>query len=123
MSRKGGIRKRMMDRDEGGDGSQNAASSSDGRVGGLRKRVAKRVEEVAGNEPLGSDDLPLNESLKRQWARGKMTSPQVQEIAMSAMQQGARGVKPLAAAGTYGKHPHKLATLIGFVLWDAEGGT
>ena len=50
MSRTGGIHKRILDgRDD--DESQLAASSSDARVGGLRRRVRERAEEAPTGEP------------------------------------------------------------------------
>ena len=108
MSPKGGIRKRMLesDGDRGestGAGSSGAASSS-GRIGGIRRRV----QEDAAVQAADQRDLPLLRSMKRDWARGKLSSPQVQEYAMGAMQQGAFGMGRAAAAGAHGKYPQHL---------------
>ena len=113
MSRKGGIRKRLLEPADdvaAADRSGGAASSSDGRSGGIRKRARDREELQAAPaaNAAGSSDVPLVKSLKKHWARGKLTSPQVQEFALGAMRQGAHGMQGLAAAGSFGSHPQNL---------------
>ena len=104
MPPKGGIRKRIAST------SPDRPSSSTGAVGsepspprgGVRQRIAHRLESTIAYP------LPLNDTLKKQWTKGKLSSPQVQQIAESAMQQGATGADRLAAAGAHGQHPQNL---------------
>ena len=53
-------------------------------------------------------DMPLIRSLKRDWAKGKLSSPQVQEYALGAAKQGAQGMGGLAGAGSHGSNPQNL---------------
>lgn len=60
-------------------------------------------------EPPGtlSANLRLNNKLKKDWAVGKLSSRQVQEYAMGAMQQGASGLDAMSAIGNSGANLQK----------------
>ena len=76
--------------------------------GGNRKRFRaadagefdERVADIGHGE-----DLPLNQTMKRMWAKGELSSPQVQELAAGALKQGARGTNSFAKIGTSGTRP------------------
>ena len=94
-----GLRRRLEEANSGGDPvhdiSEPAASSS--RSGGIRQRLASTTEPVSVSKP----DAPYTEHLKQEWAKGKMSSAQVQAHAFKAAQQGAAGLESLSAAGGY----------------------
>ena len=57
--------------------------------GGVRQRVVSADSECHGNSTSSSSaDLPLTHVLKRNWCLGKASSPDVQEYALAAAQQG-----------------------------------
>ena len=89
---------KLADADEGGDvhdtPSEPAASSSGSR-GGIRNRLESTTEPVSASK----SDAPYTQHLKQQWAKGKLSSAQVQEHAFKAAQQGAVGLESLSAAG------------------------
>ena len=76
------------------DASEPAASSSGSR-GGIRNRLESTTEPVSASK----SSAPHTEHLKQQWAKGKLSSAQVQEHALKAAQQGAVGLESLSAAG------------------------
>ena len=82
----------------------DAASSSDQPRGTLRRRI----ERAEGAQEIAQEDLPLVGTLKRNWAKGKISSAMVQEIAHGAEAQGAGGMSALSSAGTSGKHAQNL---------------
>lgn len=94
-----GIKRRLEEVTSGGgpvhDVSELAASSSS--PGGIRRRFESTTEPVSVSKP----DAPYTEHLKQQWAKGKLSSAQVQEHAFKAAQQGATGLESLSAAGGY----------------------
>ena len=53
-----------------------------------------------------STNLPLNEGLKKQWASGKMSAVQVQDLADRAQRQGAHGIGKLSG-GSYHRNAHR----------------
>ena len=93
-----GIKRRLEANDAGGghvhDASEPAASSSGSR-GGIRNRL----ESTTGPVSVSKSDAPYTEHLKQHWAKGKLSSAQVQEHAFKAAQQGAVGLDSLSAAG------------------------
>ena len=107
MSPKGGIRKRVL-ADVGESESNTQAASSSGQRGGIRRRVLAPAEQESAGEARADIDLPLLRSLKRDWAKGKLSSPQVQDYAAGAAAQGAVGMGRAAAAGSHGRHPQNL---------------
>ena len=92
-----GIKRRLEETTSGGgpvhDVSEPAASSSSS--GGIRRRLESTAEPVS----VSKSDAPYTEHLKQQWAKGKLSSAQVQEHAFKAAQQGAVGLESLSAAG------------------------
>ena len=72
--------------------------------GGVRQQLA--ATKTA--KPIERSDLPLYDDLRRDWAKGDLTSAQVQRYALSAELQGAVGVEDLAKVGSYGKHTQNL---------------
>ena len=76
------------------DASEPVASSSGSR-GGIRNRLESRIEPVS----VSKSDVPCTEHLNQQWAKGKLSSAQVQEHAFKAAQQEAVGLDSLSVAG------------------------
>ena len=102
-----GIKRRLAENqdvapDSSADASTSAASSSSGLRGGIRQRLAANVEGAVDPTPVPG---PLYQSLKRDWAKGVITSKQVQEYAWGAWQQGASGMQSMGATGNSGKNP------------------
>ena len=107
MKRKAGLRERVgaRARAEEQPPEATASSSTDPPLrGGIRQRAARN----AVPEPSPDHDGPFTNSLKRQWAGGRLTSPQVQELAITAGQQGAHSVGKLGAVGNSGQSPQHL---------------
>ena len=107
MSPKGGIRKRMLAISEPANEDTGGGSGSSGRLaGGIRRRQA------AGSEGAGTggEEKPneLLDMWKRDWGKGKLSSPQIQEYAMGAIAQGAKDMGRAAAIGSHGKHPQNI---------------
>ena len=73
------------------------------RRGGIRRR-AQEGQETHADQPA----KPLTDALKRQWAAGELSSRQVQELALTAGQQGAHSMERLGAAGKSGENPQHL---------------
>ena len=96
--------------DEGPDAAASSSaatpsSSSTGvqRRGGIRRRI-QESQETHADQPA----KPLTDALKRQWAAGELSSRQVQELALTAGQQGAHSMERLGAAGKSGENPQHL---------------
>ena len=110
MKRKGGIRQRLgLDGPSDGDPPAPAglpASSSGGPDGEVRKKGIR--QKMARQDEPTPQPTPLNDSLRRQWCLGKLSSPQVQELAMNASLQGAAAIDGLAASANWGKSPQHL---------------
>ena len=80
--------------------------------GGVHQRahadVASRPS-VGDSNSVGSEQrLPLNNRLRLDWAKGLISSSQVQAYAFAAQQQGASGVDRLAHIGNSGNNPQNL---------------
>ena len=92
----GGTKRRLAEaqaeRDQGGYEIPSAASSSTRkaakRSGGIRQRLAASTDAIAAPR----EDLPLFDSLKKDWARGAMSSAKVLEHVQGAIHQGAQGL-------------------------------
>ena len=92
-------------------GSAGPVSSPVGDVprGGVRQRLrATDSATAASSNSVPPTELPFNDDLKRDWAKGLLSSAQVQRYAMHSMQQCAVGLEELAAIGTGGKHAQNL---------------
>jgi hypothetical protein len=103
VSPKGGVRKRVLADAEENEASTQASSSS-GRVGGIRRRVSTPPEQASER----TEENQLLDGFKRDWARGRLSSPQIQDYAARAIAQGAVGMGRAAAAGSHGRHPQNL---------------
>ena len=55
-----------------------------------------------------ASDLPLNHALVRDWAKGSLSTKQVQDYSMQAMLQGASGLDNFAKMGNHGQNPGDL---------------
>ena len=66
---------------------QSAGEASGSRKGGVRKRLQATAAGSASSTE-GSLPLPMNTLLIKKWCAGKMSSPEVQEMALVAAQQG-----------------------------------
>ena len=106
MRRQGGVRDRLglkrSPEESPADSSTGDSSGERGDPhrmrGGVRRRVVATQEQEAGAS--SSDGAsPVTQSLKRQWVAGQLTSPQVQDLALNAGLQGARGLEALGSAG------------------------
>ena len=71
-----------------------------------RTNLRQRCAPASSPDDAGDEGVPrITRSLRRDWARGKLTSRQVQEYAEGAQQSGAIGLDKLARAGASGRHP------------------
>ena len=84
---RGGLRQRLC----------SASSSSTAPRAKTAPYCAKRQKLEA--EPEDVSNLPLNTSLRRDWARGNLPSNKVLEYAAGASSQGARGLESFAGGG------------------------
>ena len=92
------------------------ASSSDpahsaAQRGGVRQRLneaASSSGSAAAATPPPGVTSPLYESLRRDWARGLLSSHKVQEYALGASQHNAWGMDELGRLGAGGKHPQNM---------------
>ena len=106
---KGGL-KRRLDDGEHAEAAQiqdsRAGSSADGR-GGIRHRIS---DADAGQNPNGKPETkgPLVDWLKTQWAKGKLSTVQLQQAAMNAELQGTPNIHGMAALGNFGANPQNL---------------
>ena len=54
--------------------------------------------------PLRVAQPPFTDKLRTMWAKGEFNSVQMQDLAMTSMQQGAHSLEQLAAMGNFGNH-------------------
>jgi len=98
----GGIRKRMMESEQeqqSPEAQQNEPGSSS-HTRSIRQRMSALASSSAPTTPS-----PLAGKLMRQWAKGKLTALQVQELALSGSYQSEQNLEALATAGSSGKKP------------------
>ena len=83
--KRGSLKRRLSDESDHEAPLEPAAPIHDPiPKGGLRKIFLDDiVKEFAPN--VGVPKGPLNEFLRKEWARGKLTTPQIQQFAMKAM--------------------------------------
>jgi hypothetical protein len=98
--RSGGIRQRLSDTSSS---SASTTTPAHGK-GGVRARAATPSLK---QQPLVSADQPFNKCMRRDWARGTLSSPQVIEYSVAAASQGAKGVGRLDCAAS-SKNAHRL---------------
>ena len=90
--------------------SRDDVPDADGDVGDQSQgssHLRRRLNEEH-SAPSSSDVGPLTRSLRRDWAKGKINSRQVQEYGFGAQQQGATGLSSISRAGNYGSHPSSI---------------
>ena len=105
MAPKGGIRKRVLEDDPTqGTGSRSSRDIAPDAQRSLRQRVTPA--STSGTAPEAA--LPFNNTLKRDWGKGDISSKRVQEYAMAASQQGAIGLDAVSMAGSSGKNPQNI---------------
>lgn len=130
---KRGVRMRLEETgpDDPDDRPDPRASSSGRPRGGLRKRLGTADPDDPDDPPADTDGSdadgatekgPLTTYLKNAWTRGKLMTPQVQEIAFKAMGQGARDMEKFAAMGNLGPKSQKLFPRYAECHWVAEWG-
>jgi len=103
-----GVRKRL-DLDDAGTARSAPTGGADPAVrGGVRQRLADAKRESMGADDAPPTDLPFNRSLKIKWCTGKLSSPDVQEIAEGMTAQHGVGAEQLAQAGSSGKNPQNI---------------
>jgi hypothetical protein len=99
---------RRADHDSGSPDRVAAASSTDTQQrprGGVRMRQSQSTATVP-DAPTQSN--PHVRSLKKLWAKGRLTSAEVQSLAKSAQDAGAEGLERLSRIGTTGTHAQNL---------------
>ena len=60
-----------------------------------------RLERIPDPPERPTLDQPFTRDLRKKWAKGKLSSADVQSLANNAMKQGAEDLDKLAAAGSY----------------------
>ena len=114
-----GIKRRLMEADDEGGGRNDEGCSAVGdatRRGGVARRVAG-----ASSSSSSSTKTPLNNDLRKDWARGKMSSAQVQRIAQSALEQGADDLDAIGAAGSRGEQRGNVFRALKTLFGTPEG--
>ena len=88
------------------DQVSRAGSRADGR-GGIRNRIS---DVDAGQNPNWKPETkgPLVDWLKTQWAKGKLSTVQLQQAVMSAELQGTSNIHGMAAIGNHDTTPQNL---------------
>jgi hypothetical protein len=81
--------------------------------------MADEAAEAASSGP--ARDLPFTRDLKVRWAKGKLSSKDVQELAASASGQGAHSLESVSGIGTMGKHAQNLFRDLCKVFGEPEG--
>ena len=85
--------------------STRPSSSSTQARGGIRGRTSA---DPGGPKSEKINKGPFVEWLKSEWAKGKLTTAQVQQAAMSAEQHGCPNINSMASLGNYGSNPGNL---------------
>ena len=96
---RGGLRQRLC----------SASSSSTAPRAETAPYCARKQKLEA--EPADVSNLPLNMSLRRDWARGSLPSNKVLEYAIGASSQGACGLESFAASTNRNAHRRVVAAL------------
>jgi len=101
----GGLKRRLEQASALTEGPTHAGAlvpvdqSSPSLVGGVRRRLA------AVEAPPADTQAPLYLKLMKEWAKGKLSSRQVQDFANDAFQSGAEGLQRMGAVANEGKNP------------------
>ena len=107
-----GIKRRMAlaaERDEPTGGEDAGAKSHEASSSSRKRGIKQRLQQTEGPAQSASSSQtapePLFKRLVQRWAEGKISSVEVQRIAMDAEASGTRGMTDMASIGTGGKHP------------------
>ena len=73
---------------------------------GVKRRLGIDIESKSSD--FDATKNPFNVYNKIQWAKGKLTSVQLQRLAQTALEQGMPNAEPLARAGSHGKYKGNL---------------
>jgi hypothetical protein len=105
-----GVKHRLQDTPDPGELSTACGSSSSASTAsGCSKSTSSSTRSVRQRlTATCTADLPLVNSLRRDWAKGLISAKQVQEYAHGAQLQGANFLGDLAKAGTFGKNPQNI---------------
>ena len=120
--KKGGIRKRLgLEPEAGPDGgapTPEALAPAERRS--IRQRVGQASASSSGHVHPREDE-PLTDKLKEEWGKGVLSSKRVQEFAMAAQGQGARGLEAISAAGASGRNPQNIQQTLVRLFGRPEG--
>ena len=102
-----------------------ASSSGDGprapRTAGVKRlREAELIEEERTKKP-DDPDLVYRKKLLTDWAKGKLSSVEVQKHADAAQLSGAKNVQKIAGAGAGGTHPQNCQRALQIFFGKAKG--
>ena len=94
-------------------GEAETASRASGHAeptarGGRLQRARRREDDKPETTTAEKPNTPLNDNLRLKWARGKLSSLDLQSIAYDARSQCAHGLDALSGAGSSGKHAQNL---------------
>jgi hypothetical protein len=122
---KRGLKQRIFGDSDSNDEVSAPRATSSGRTGGIRSRVAESADPIPKTTAeIKAQKGPLYEYLKHEWSSGKLSTVQVQEIALKTVQtvtSGATGVDGMAAMGNWGHNAKNLARAMRNVLGWPEG--
>jgi hypothetical protein len=112
----GGVKRRLEQAsatETTASGSSNTASTGLSSSTSSSRTLRQRLSGTTANtEPctasISTQDLPLVNSLRRDWAKGLLSAKKVQEYAWGAQFQGAEGLRDIAKAGTSGANPQNI---------------
>ena len=108
----GGIKRRIgLEGDEittTGASSIAVSSSSSSSSRGVRARIAQANADAVASSSSSDANGPLVQNLKELWAKGRLSSVEVQRLALNAMKQGCEGMDKMAGIGNSGANPQNL---------------
>ena len=112
----GGVKRRLEQAsatETTASGSSNTASTGLSSSTSSSRTLRQRLSGTTANtEPctasISTQDLPLVNSLRRDWAKGLLSAKKMQEYAWGAQFQGAEGMGDIAKAGTSGANPQNI---------------
>ena len=105
----GGIRKRILEYEQANEPVEPEPSEpgSSSYTRSIRKRVGALAPSSSSSSATVPSD-PMVGKLLRDWAKGKLSAVQVQELAFAAMPKSEQKLEGLASAGSWGKHPQNV---------------
>ena len=115
---RGGVRQRFE-----ASSSSSSAAPVQPRVESVREKKGGVAERAAKAAKAGKPEkeTPFFKILKRDWGKGQISSPKVQEYAEAHMASGGVGAESLASAGASGRHPQNLQRAFVHVFGQPKG--